>query len=124
MAKCKLCRAERPFPGQPVGSGWNEDCRSCVAVANGWAARVRMEERIQLRNEIVLFMVYLLSPKFQGIELFCIVCNTLMSPTCAGVDVPFCKNCGGTTYREDRKDFIATADVLRWLDGIEGVLRG
>ena len=95
------------------------------------AAAIKTRED-QLKREIVQFRVHLmLNPKFQGTELICTACEKVwtgrkvpMSPSCTGVAVPYCKDCGGTQYREDRKDFIATVDVLRWLDGIESVLRG
>ena len=92
-----------------------------------WAQRMKAE-REQLQREILNFRLHLLSSKFTGSELVCPDCGghrvgeryTLYDGT--NEILTACKDCGGN-MREESKDWISTADVLRWLDGIESVLR-
>ena len=81
-----------------------------------WAQRMKAE-REQLQREILQFRLHLLSSKFTGTERCCAHCGA--HPTHAG---DTCLNCYGP-IAEQSKDWISTADVLRWLDGIESVLR-
>lgn len=63
------------------------------------------------------FRIYLLSAKFQGTERCCAKCHVVP----AWSTDTLCNVCGGP-ITEVRKDWIATADVLSWLDDLGELL--
>lgn len=73
-----------------------------------------------LRSEIDAFKAHLLSDKFIGTELVCADCGGHIAGETSEAFTA-CAGCGGI-MREQRKDWIATADVLRWLDGFSSLL--
>lgn len=90
-----------------------------------YVTRLR-QERDQLQREIAQFRLHLLSDKFRGTELVCSNaggCGRTVLKTISGLGGNrLCPECC-SPVSEERKDWISTGDVLRWLDGLEGILR-
>jgi hypothetical protein len=78
----------------------------------------------QIAEEIQRFKAHLQTAKFVGHEVLCGHCNVILL-TSAFVEGR-CQSCdsdlsiGG--FKTERKDMIATADVQRWLDGLNSTL--
>lgn len=68
------------------------------------------------RRAVGAFRAHLASSKFQGTEYACPHCGRLLDPDTT------CIRCGSKAVGE-RKDWISTADVLRYLDTIDDALQ-
>ena len=70
--------------------------------------------------QIEAFRKHLDSDKFKGTELVCSDCETAWQGQRDGFDLtPVCHVCLGVEFNEQRKDWISTANVLRWLGTIK-----
>lgn len=84
----------------------------------------------RIAEQIQAFRVHLASPKFAGTETIyhCMQCDSdVTAINCGDTEInPVCLHCSVcdslVTLRQERKDWIATADVNRWLDQIESTL--
>ena len=104
--------------GTEATAYYTNDAADAIATAKRMAESV-----ITPRSWLSAFRSHLLSEKFQGTEPICSACGLRCEEvTCVGLDYVPASKCCHERIRHDRKDLIATTDVLRWLDGLEELL--
>ena len=103
----KEYRVNLPSPkGTEATAYYTNDADDAIATARHMAEN-NPTLSTQLQREISNFRVMLVGPKFTGTD-----------------DVwQDCKACGDRHVYRERKDWISTGDVLRWLDGLDSLLR-
>jgi hypothetical protein len=109
----------------PVGSPlrnndsayFTADADDAVATATHMAARIEAPGK-DVQDWLTAFRAHLASGKFQGTELICAGCMQVCTANKYGVS----QCCEGSETHQERKDWISTADVLRWLDDLAGRL--
>ena len=103
--------------GAETTAYYTYDAQDAIATAREMAKSVQSP-----RTWINDFKKHLASGKFQGTEVICLACGCATEEwTCVGIGFPVSKCCH-EKIRADRKDLISTADVLRWLSTLEGLL--
>ena len=106
--------------GSEATAYYTNDADDALATAHRMAEQSPTMAK-QIAREIVQFRVHLLSDKFRGTEIVCADCSGHKQGT-QHTNWAACADCGGN-MRAVLKNWISTADVLRWLDTLESRLR-